>query len=82
MNLFSDSSNLQKFVNRGDVGEAVPVMDASLSADGSRFVLSNFNPGGGNSAPDFRPTSRDLDGSEWRIQFGVKYMFGGNWSAL
>lgn len=78
LNLFSDSSNVQKFVNNGDVGEAVPVLDAALSADGTQFILSNFNPGGSNSAPDFRPTVRDVDDSVWRIQFGVKYMFGGD----
>ncbi len=75
LNLLSDGNNIQKFVNNGDVGEAVPVMDARLSSDGTQFILSNFNPGGGNSAPTFNPLSLDVDDSVWRIQVGLTYMF-------
>ena len=72
LNLFSDSNNVQTFVTTGDVGEAVPVLDAALSADGTQYIYSNFNPGGSNSAPSFDPISRDVDDSVWRVQFGLK----------
>ncbi len=77
LNLFSDSDNIQRFADNGDVGEGVPVLDAALSADGTQFVYSNFNPGGGNSTDDnFNPINdRDVDDSVWRIQFGLKYSF-------
>ncbi len=75
LNLFSDSQNVQRFVDGGDVQEGVPVLDAALSADGTKFVLSNFDPGGGSSAPSFNPRVTDVDDSVWRIQLGVRYEF-------
>jgi len=78
LNLFSDTSNVQKFADNGDVGEAVPILDAALSADGSQYIYSNFNPGGSNSANDgFNPLDIDVDDSVWRIQLGIRYEFDG-----
>jgi len=78
LNMFDDDLNVQKFANTGDVGEAIPLLDAALSADGSQYVYSNFNPGGSNHSDDFNPVSIDVDDTVWRLQLGIKYMFGGN----
>jgi len=77
LNLFSDSNNVVRYVDAGDVEEGVPIVDAALSADGSQYVYSNFNPGGGNSAPfGYNPVNlRDVDDSVYRIQLGVRYQF-------
>ena len=76
MNLLSDSSNLQKFYSSGDVAEGLPLLDAALSDDGSQFVYSNFNPGGGRSVePKFNPIFFDVDDSVWRVQIGLRYTF-------
>lgn len=76
LNFIDDGSNVQRFADNGDVGEGVPVLDAALSADGTQFVYSNFNPGNGNSAPSYNAlTNRDVDDSVWRIQFGLRYEF-------
>ena len=75
-NLITDEANIFRDHDNGDVGEAVPVLDAALSADGSQYIYSNFNPGGSNFDPargvfsDF-----DVDDSVWAIQFGVRYEF-------
>ncbi len=92
LNLFSNSSNLQRFADNGDINEAVPVLDAALSADGTQFIYSNFDPGndrfngGATNAVNGGDTSRftladvpsdlDVDDSIWRIQFGIRYEFG------
>lgn len=76
LNLFSDDENVHRFVDLGDVQEGVPVLDAALNAAGTQFVLSNFNPGGGNTAPSFSPLNqRDVDDSVYRIQLGIRYSF-------
>jgi len=77
LNMFSDKLNIQRFKDNGDVAEAVPLLDAALSADGTQFIYSNFNPGG-SKPDDFRPVLRDVNDSIWRLQIGVKYMFGGS----
>lgn len=74
LNLFSDSQNVTKFFDSGDVNEGLPVMDAALSPDGTQFVLSNFNPGGSKPS-DFNPIRIDTDDSVWRIQLGIRYQF-------
>lgn len=72
--LFGDNDNIARFVDGGDVMEGVPVLDAEF--DGTRYVYSNFNPGGGNSAPTYNPfTILDVDDSVYRIQLGVRYRF-------
>ncbi len=75
LNLFSDGNNINRFVDNGDVGEAVPILDAALSADRSQFVYSNFNPGDGNN--NGIPYTIDVDDTVWRIQAGIRYEFGG-----
>lgn len=75
LNMFSDGNNLQKYYQKGDVQEGLPVLDAALSDDGSQYIYSNFNPGGGNSAPSYNPTFYDVDDSVWRIQLGIRYEF-------
>jgi hypothetical protein len=77
LNIFSDSNNVNKYISQGDVEEAVPVMDALLSADGSQYQYFNFNPGGGNSSSfGFDPINvRDVDDSVYRIQLGIRYSF-------
>jgi hypothetical protein len=77
LNIFSDSNNVNKYISQGDVEEAVPVLDATLSADGSQFNYFNFNPGGGNSSSfGFDPINvRDVDDSVYRVQLGVRYSF-------
>ena len=76
LNLFSDSSNLQKYYSTGDVQEGLPVLDAALSDDGSQYIYSNFNPGGGNSSgTNYNPIFYDVDDSVWRMQIGIRYEF-------
>jgi hypothetical protein len=77
LNLFSDSNNIRRYRDAGDVMEGVPVLDALLSSDGTQFVYDNFNPGGGNSEDNnFNPINRrDVDDSVYRIQLGVRYRF-------
>ena len=82
-NLISDEANIFRTHNSGDVGEAVPVLDAALTPDGSQFIFSNFNPGGSNTVfnigndqffqgPLFQ---RSVNESVWAIQFGIRYEF-------
>ena len=77
LNMFDDDLNRQQFADTGDVGEAIPILDAALSADGSQYIYSNFNPGGSKRS-DFNPVRLDVDDTVWRLQLGVKYMFGGS----
>jgi hypothetical protein len=74
MNLISDGENIQLYTRSGDINEAMPLVDASLSADGSQYIYSNFRPGG-TGAPTFHPISIDVDDSVWRVQLGLKYSF-------
>ena len=69
LNFLDDGSNISRSFDRGDVGEAVPVLGASLSDDGTQFVFSGF------------PTSeiafddgfdRSTAASLWAVQVGVK----------
>lgn len=75
LNLISDDQNVAKFPDGGDVQEGLPVLDAVLSEDGSQFVLSNFNPGGGFHTEPRLPEDLDVDDSVWRIQLGIRYEF-------
>ena len=76
LNLFSDSSGLQKYYSMGDVQEGLPILDAALSDDGSQYIYSGFAPGGSkSSAPNYNPVFYDVDDSVWRIQLGLRYEF-------
>ena len=75
-NLITDQANIFRTFDNGDVGEAVPVLDAALSADGSQYVYTNFNPGGSNFSEASGVISDiDVDDSLWAIQFGFRYEF-------
>ena len=76
LNLFSDKNNLQRYYSTGDVQEGLPILDATLSDDGSQFIYSGFAPGGSKaSAPNYNPKFYDVDDSVWRIQLGLRYEF-------
>ena len=74
LNMFSDSNNIQKFMDSGDVNEGVPILDAELSDDGSQFIYKGFAPGGSKQS-DFIPIIYDVDDTVWRIQIGLRYNF-------
>jgi len=76
LNMINDGLNERRYTSNGDIQEGVPVLDASLSSDGSQYIYRNFNPGSGNSSGfGFDPVSFDVDDSVWRIQLGLKYSF-------
>jgi len=75
LNLIDDGSNVQRTFDRGDVGEAVPVLDAALSVDGSQFIFSNFSTSeisGGSNGDQF---DRATNASLWSVQFGLRLEF-------
>jgi len=75
LNLIDNGSNIQRTFDRGDVGEAVPVLDASLSADGSQFIYSNFATreiSGGGFGDQF---DRNVGASLWSVQLGLRFEF-------
>ncbi|MCH8202831.1 MAG: TonB-dependent receptor [Proteobacteria bacterium] len=67
LNFINDGSNIFRRFDRGDVGEAVPVLDAALSADGTQYIYTNFRPG--RADDDF------VNASVWAIQLGIRYRF-------
>lgn len=66
-NLFTDDANIFRRFDRGDVAEGVPVLDAALSADGSQYIYSNFNPGLNDDICTLC--------SVWQVQIGFRYEF-------
>ncbi len=74
LNMFSDSNNVQKFMDSGDVSEGVPILDALLSEDGSQFIYRGFNPGGSKPS-DYNPIEIDVNDTVWRVQIGLRYTF-------
>ncbi|MEL6359604.1 MAG: TonB-dependent receptor [Pseudomonadota bacterium] len=73
-NLITDEANIFREHDNGDVGEAVPVLDASI-VDG-QYVYTNFNPGGSNfDEGDGIFRDFDVDDSVWAVQFGIRYEF-------
>ena len=81
LNLINDDRNILRLADVGDVTEGVPVLDAALSADGTQYIYSNFNPGDGNFFASDRAggqtvfSDRNLGASLWAIQFGVRFEF-------
>lgn len=72
LNLIDDRRNTFQFVQRGDVAEAVPVVDIDVNADGT-FIFSDFDDdllqaNGGNISTNIRS-------SVWQIQFGIRFEF-------
>lgn len=75
-NIIDNGKNVFREHDNGDVAEALPVLDAALSADGSQFVFTNFNPGGSRFDPDVGIfADRDVDDSVWAVQIGFRYEF-------
>ena len=67
LNFFNNSWGRQNYIRPGDVGEAVPVLGATIS-DGV-YTYSGFN------ADTVFRTQTDVEDTLWRIQVGLKYRF-------
>jgi len=72
LNLINDDRNVFRAFDRGNVGEAVPVIEVDTNPDGT-FVFSDFDDelleaNGRNIDTSIRP-------SVWQIQFGVRFEF-------
>jgi hypothetical protein len=70
LNLFSDSKNVKKYADTGDIQEGVRVLQVQNFPPGidntNQFVIDNWYDEG---------TNRDVDDSVYRIQLGVRYRF-------
>lgn len=69
LNLIDSGSNIRRSFDRGDVGEGVPVVRASINDQG-QYVYTNFNPDDPAGGIDALTNS-----SLWAVQFGVRYRF-------
>ncbi len=68
LNLFSDSNNVRRYTNTGDIQEGVRVLEVlGDTSNTDQFVISDWFDEG---------TLRDVDDSVWRLQLGVRYQFG------
>ena len=72
LNLISSNRNVLEFTQRGDVGEAVPVIDITVEDDGT-FTFFDFDE------DLLEANGRNIDtnsrASLWQIQFGVRFEF-------
>ena len=71
LNLFSDSNNVKRYADTGDIQEGVRVFEVSerdpvALANTSQYVLNRVY---------FEGTNRDVDDSVYRIQLGIRYKF-------
>ena len=68
LNLFSDSSNVKKYADTGDIQEGVRVLEVGFAglSNTDQFVINRWYDEGIN---------RDVDDSVYRIQLGVRYKF-------
>ncbi|MGD8326607.1 MAG: TonB-dependent receptor [Sphingomonadales bacterium] len=69
LNLIDSGSNVRRNFDRGDVGEGVPVLNATINDQG-QYVYTNFStedPAGG--------IDNLVNSSLWTVQFGVRYHF-------
>ena len=68
LNLFSDSSNIKKYADTGDIEEGVRVLEVGFAGLGNtdQYVINRWYDEGIN---------RDVDDSAYRIQLGVRYKF-------
>lgn len=67
LNLFSDSGNVKKYADTGDIQEGVRVLEVlGDQSNTDQFVISDWFDEGIN---------RDVDDSVYRIQLGVRYRF-------
>ena len=68
LNLFSDSNNVRRYTNTGDIQEGVRVLEVlGDTSNTDQFVVSDWFDEG---------TLRDVDDSVWRLQLGIRYQFG------
>ncbi len=65
LNLFSDSENVFRYADTGDIEEGVRVLQTDENAVGVYEVEDIF----------FEPINRDVDDSVYRVQLGIKYKF-------
>ena len=70
LNLFSDSKNIKKYADTGDIQEGVRVLEVQNFPPGidntDQFVIQRWYDEG---------TNRDFDDSIYRIQIGLRYRF-------
>ncbi len=72
-NMFSDGTNILRTHDRGDVGEAVPVLDAACSdAACTQYVYTNFPTSEISGTGGF---DRITGASLWAVQFGLRFEF-------
>ncbi|MGI9233492.1 MAG: cell envelope biogenesis protein OmpA, partial [Woeseiaceae bacterium] len=66
LNLFSDSNNLSRYSDTGDIEEGVRVMQLESPPTPGVFVVEDVF---------FEGTDLDVDDSVYRIQLGIRYNF-------
>jgi hypothetical protein len=71
LNLFSDSNNVKRYADTGDIQEGVRVFEVNerdpvALANTSQYVINRVY---------FEGTNRDVDDSVYRIQLGIRYKF-------
>ncbi len=68
LNLFSDSNNVKRYADTGDIEEGVRVLEVAGAglANTSQYVINRVY---------FEGTNRDVDDSVYRIQLGIRYRF-------
>ena len=71
LNLFSDSNNVKRYADTGDIQEGVRVFEVNerdpvALANTDQYVINRVY---------FEGTNRDVDDSVYRIQFGIRYKF-------
>jgi hypothetical protein len=68
LNLFSDSNNVKRYADTGDIEEGVRVLEVAGAglANTDQYVINRVY---------FEGTNRDVDDSVYRIQLGIRYRF-------
>ncbi|MBT8068066.1 MAG: TonB-dependent receptor [Gammaproteobacteria bacterium] len=71
LNLFSDSNNVKRYADTGDIQEGVRVFEVNerdpvALANTDQYVINRVY---------FEGTNRDVDDSVYRIQLGIRYKF-------
>ena len=69
LNLLSDSNNIRRYANTGDIQEGIRVLEVlGDTANTNQFVVSDWYDEG-------LDWQRDVDDSIYRIQLGFRYKF-------
>ena len=69
LNLLSDSNNIRRFANVGDIEEGIRLLEVlGDTSNTNQFVVSDFYDEG-------LDWQRDVDDSIYKIQIGVRYRF-------